>query len=320
MPSTVFEIFAAARLESEGVVRWRAPVPQAAKGVNVVAVTDALDTTDDALVDCPISTEALAELLEVRPELALDSKRPDVAALGERLSAFWLPDEVVIYIGLAGTSLARRIDQYYRTRLGARSPHAGGWFLKSLSVLPELWVHYSSCAEPEGCEDAMLAAFSAGVSEEAAASLHDRDRPIPFANLEWPKRRYKKHGIRGAKEARVKGRGHTRARRATVAQPHLPARSSAGEETRTQRVTESDIRAGRIRIPSGPTKRLLPKERGVVEVELRGERFRARWDPRYGPDRERSGVLGVSHARLARLLRPDEVLSASLAGGVVRLD
>src|SRR5690606_24847708 len=115
------------------------------------------------------------------------------------------------------------------------------------------------------------------------------------ANLEWPKRRIKKHGIRGAKDT-LTGAGQ-----ATMSEPSAPrvithptrARSAAALPAyRTQRVTEADIGKGQIRIP-GSTKRLFPLERGTIEVELRGERFTCRWDPKYGPDKERSGVLGV---------------------------
>lgn len=57
----------------------------------------------------------------------------------------------------------------------------------------------------------MLRAFCAGVSEETRASLHDPERPFPFANLEWPRGVYKRHGIKGAKASRrrdrVRGKG-----------------------------------------------------------------------------------------------------------------
>jgi hypothetical protein len=85
-------------------------------------------------------------------------------------------------------------------------------------------------------------------------------------------------------------------------------------------VTEADVRGGRIRIPRGPTKGLFPTERTDVELELRGERFSARWDPRYGPSQERSGVLGIGRERLARLVGTEEILRVSVAGGVLRLD
>lgn len=195
MTSTIQGIFGAAGLEPEGTVVWGQPVPQTAEGVYIISLSEQLNR-------CPLSVEALGELLDVRRELTLDGKRPDIAELGDRLAAFWLPDEAVLYIGLAGTSLQRRIGQYYRTPLGARSPHSGGWFLKTLSILPKLAVHYASCTDPRDCEDAMLASFSANVSRQTQGALYDPDRPIPFANREWPKGRVKQHGIRGARKPR----------------------------------------------------------------------------------------------------------------------
>jgi GIY-YIG catalytic domain len=87
----------------------------------------------------------------------------------------------------------------------------------------------------------------------------------------------------------------------------------------SQRVTLPDIRAGRIRFPR-PAKRYFPKERSVVRFALRGVQLEAPYDPRTGPDRERSAVLLVGKPNLEGLVRPHEVLSVSLAGGIVQLD
>lgn len=89
---------------------------------------------------------------------------------------------------------------------------------------------------------------------------------------------------------------------------------------RTQRVTQTDVAAGRIRLPR-ETKRLFPAARGAIQVVLRGERVDARYDPRVGPDRERSAVLQVGRDVLERLVRTGEVLSVSRGpGGIARLD
>lgn len=96
-----------------------------------------------------------------------------------------------------------------------------------------------------------------------------------------------------------------------------PRRAAAA---RTQRVTQADLAAGRIRLPR-ETKRFFPNERGTVEVVLRGERLAARYDPRTGPDRERSAVLTLEKQALARLVQPDERLDVARGpAGVVRLD
>jgi hypothetical protein len=92
--------------------------------------------------------------------------------------------------------------------------------------------------------------------------------------------------------------------------------------SRTQRVTAKDIQAGRIRIPStGNAKSLLPRERGRVEVVLRGQRLSSRYDPGFGPDKQRSGVLSIPRAVLSQAVTSDEVLTMVVdPSGVVALD
>jgi len=64
-------------------------------------------------------------------------RRPSADAFAARIASFWLPDEPIVYIGLA-TSLRSRVSGFYRTPIGARRPHAGGWLLKTLSILDRL--------------------------------------------------------------------------------------------------------------------------------------------------------------------------------------
>lgn len=201
MPSTVSTLFAAAGLTQAGVVRWGVPPTLDRPGAYVVARSE---VPDELVPERPaeLSSDSLAELLDLRPALLLDARRPTIADLGERLAQCWLPDEPVLYIGLASTSVRARVTAYYNTRLGARKPHAGGWFLKTLSDLDDLWVHVAASADPAGAEDAMLRSFCSAVSDTSRARLRDPERPFPFANLEWPPGVRKRHGIMGAKEPR----------------------------------------------------------------------------------------------------------------------
>ena len=56
-------------------------------------------------------------------------------------------------------------------------------------------------------------------------------------------------------------------------------------------------------------KRLFPRARSTVEVKIRGEQLSCRWDPRMGPDKERSGLLAVPKATLQRLVRANDRLT-----------
>lgn len=94
---------------------------------------------------------------------------------------------------------------------------------------------------------------------------------------------------------------------------------AADDAARSQPVTAKDLAAGRIRLPNA-AKRLFPPERTDVEVILRGTRVQCRYDPRTGPDRERSAVLLVGKALLSELVRPGEVLRLSRGlGGIPQL-
>jgi hypothetical protein len=198
MPSTIAQLLKAAGLQSQGFVPWGTSPDERGPGIYLVATTKVATSLPEVYTSAPISLAALEFLLNERPELRLDDERPTAEELGHRIERLWLPDEVILYIGLAGTSVRKRVEQYYRTPLGARRPHAGGWPLKLLSNLDDLYVHYASTEDAARAEFTMLKIFVDAVSAETRATLHDPDHPFPFANLEWPPGTRKRHGITGA--------------------------------------------------------------------------------------------------------------------------
>ena len=311
MPSTVEDLARAADVSWSGAVRWEQLVPLDAPGVYVISLDEDPGSLEGALEQAPISVERAQELLDARSELLLDGHRPSVAELADRLSSLWLPGEVVLYVGKASSSVRKRVSQYYRTSLGARSPHAGGWFLKTLENLVGTSVHYAATDNPELAEKAMLAAFVEEVSGEARTIHGDPQHPYPFANIDGPGGA-KRHGIR---KATAPKKAHAGTRPAVPEPepqaPVPPPRSEGADAYRTQRVTEPDIRSGRIRIP-GPSKHLFPEIKSEVKIVLRGTPMRVRWDPRLGPDKPRSGVLSIGKQMLASRVTPDEILGITM--------
>ncbi|MDP9342523.1 MAG: hypothetical protein M3Q23_10630 [Actinomycetota bacterium] len=161
--------------------------------------------------------------------MALEAFRTDLAAAAPHL---YEVQEALLPVGFDLSLVQlRTLDDYYATLLGARSPHSGGFFLKLLTNLDELHVHFAACEDPVFAEDAMLRGFCAGVSPETLAGLLDPAHPFPFANLEWPLGVRKAHGIRGARAPRARGS------RPAVEEPSLrpgteappPGRPSRGE-------------------------------------------------------------------------------------------
>jgi hypothetical protein len=319
VPSSVSQLLGAADLEPEGVVSWGEPVPESATGVYIVALTDDVADTTSARSNPSFDSARVEHLLAVRRELRLDGTPPSAAEVSERLEAFWLPDEVLLYVGLAGQPLRTRVSQYYRTPLGARRPHAGGWWLKTLSI-EQLWVHYAATSDYEAAESAMLRAFAEAVSPKSRAALHDRERVAPFANLRDGHDLIKRHGITGATGNVRKEADSERSQPGTRTQPRSQALlSPAGQRhaprhsastTMSQTITVADKAAGRIRFPR-TAKRFFPSDRTQVEVAVRGWLMSARWDPRTGPDRERSGVLSFGRGNLEGLVLSGGALAVS---------
>ena len=304
----------------------------------MVSLTDHPDSVEGSLCAAPISVAAVDKLLDSRPELTLGGQRPNREQLAARLGGFWFPDEVIVYIGLAGPrasrprqgEVARRVEEYYKTPLGARTPHAGGWPLKTLVSLSELYVHYAYCRDVEIAEDACIRHFVDHVSDATRERLYDQVRVMPLANLEFPKGNSKNHGMRGARSPRRSRSAQpatgTRRRQAAKSSPVLspPTTSAPSAVVRhhpSQKVTSKDIEVGQVRIPIGPSKTILPPVRTDITVILRGgELGLCRWDPRRGTDKERSGVIRVGRAAARELLQVGDVLAVSARGGAVRLD
>ena len=102
--------------------------------------------------------------------------------------------------------------------------------------------------------------------------------------------------------------------RPPIAQPHggVPMRAGQGK---TQPITAADKRAGQIRIPvTGTTKNLFPSDKTDIEVTFKGHDLSMGWDPRLGPDKERSGVIrfrGPDKDILRDSVRDEQVLSVT---------
>lgn len=190
-----------AGLEPEGAVQWGESVGSREAGVYLVSLSGDPGHAY-GLSEAPLSADAITALLEARRELCVDGHPATVESLRDRLASMWVPDQPVLYIGRA-TSLRSRINQYYATPLGARSPHAGGWPLKTLGRLDELWVHWAETPDFRTVESTLLAEFVGGVRGSFAARLIDPEAPLPFANLVGGDGRRQRHGISGARAPRV---------------------------------------------------------------------------------------------------------------------
>ena len=311
MSTSVAAAFRAYNLIPEGMVPWGTRPPVSESGIYVVSLTPSTAQVDSCLDSAPLNSTKFEEWLERCPDLTLDGTKPTIAQLMERVGRFWFSDEVILYVGLA-SDLSTRLRNYYKTPIGARRPHSGGYFLKFLSNLDSLYVHYARCADPEQAEHKAIGAFCAHVSPASRSLLHDPTHPLPFANLAWPPGTRKAHGLMGAREEEQFKRTSTKC------VPRASGILAPRGKGNTQPVTARDWLAGQIRIPVA-SKRMFPREAMVVAIDLRGEAADVSWNPRTSPGQSRSGVLGIGRERLQRLVREGETLSVTSGGERITL-
>ena len=196
MPTYVKQLFTDSGKEILGQVKWGQKVNCNYPGIYVVAITDSAEKIVCS-VDAPISVKIVQDWITYVPKLNLDGKRPRYEDLVNRLKEFWIPDETILYIGKAGTSLKDRVNQYYNTRLGDPKPHAGGLWIKTLKNLSDLNIFWTTSVgeKAKDVEERFIKNFIRNVSNESKQQLFDSEHPFPFANLEFPKGTRKRHGL-----------------------------------------------------------------------------------------------------------------------------
>lgn len=202
-PMTAPALLREVGLLPDGPVPWGRPVPARGSGVFVVELPGPLSTA-------PIELTRVGKWLEHVPTLTLDGARPSSRALAARLASFWLPTEVVLYVGATEASIGARVAAMQRTVLGDRRPHAGGHWLHLLTALPKTRVWWAETDAVEEYEDALLGAFAAAVSGGSAsaaggsaaggstASPIGAGEILPFANLRRPTGERRSSGLAGS--------------------------------------------------------------------------------------------------------------------------
>lgn len=195
MSLTVKGLFDSVGKEIMGQVKWNEKITCDLPGVYCVSISNN-ENVLKTIEKYPVSLNAIEKWINYVPAMRIDGNIPTVDTISKRLNKFWLPQETILYIGKAGTSLRNRVNQYYRTKLGNKSPHRGGHWLKTLDMLNELNIFWTISGEKdaEELEQELLSKFVESINYKN--ELYDPYHPFPFANLEHPKGNIKMHGMR----------------------------------------------------------------------------------------------------------------------------
>jgi transcription elongation factor GreA len=178
-------------LLADGPAVWGRPVPAQGPGVFVIELSAPTPTAH-------LELTRVGKWIERVQTLRLDGERPTSRALSARLASFWLPSQTVLYVGATTQSIGRRVASIDHTELGDRRPNSGAHWLKTLRSLDGVRVWWAPTAATEEYEDALLAAFAAGVPKADLAGVPDRTVVLPWANLRTATGERKATGLSGS--------------------------------------------------------------------------------------------------------------------------
>lgn len=201
MPTTINQLTSNFNLPEVNKVKWNERIPIEKEGVYIVSLSDNPDCNNGIIKEIPISETIIKKWIKKVNGFELDKiKTFDSKKIIERLSQFWLPDENIIYIGKApvrsnGKGIGNRVNEFYKTDYGKKRPHAGGHWIKSLTILKDTYVYYTTTLNSGEIEINLLNYFCENISDSTKKILRDKELTLPFGNLELKKGQIKKHGL-----------------------------------------------------------------------------------------------------------------------------
>lgn len=207
MPTTIQELFEKFNLTNYNKVALGTKFAEKEEGIYIVSTSADIQYKPETLSRPLFDDNIIQKWIEKLPVFTIDLRKPTLESLKQRLSEFWLADETILYIGKAptrsnGEGISNRVDEYYRTKIGDRSPNSGGQWIKTLKNLSSTFIHFARVEEPDKIEKAMLKHFMDNVSQRTLQYLRDKELPLPFANLCYTPRIEKKHGLSKQREPR----------------------------------------------------------------------------------------------------------------------
>ena len=195
MPVTVKDIFNKVGLQPSEAIKWRSTLPTDENGVYIISLSANASRNIGIQKTCEINDAVFEKWKMFSPELNVSGNLTKQIIKTE-LNKYWKPKENILYIGESSSKtngLSKRVSQFYIHQVGWKGPHTGGYWIKLLSKLEDLYVYHAVCKNPRDTEFKMLMYF---IEQSTGKSFYELDglgKHLPFANLKLDFQ--KKHNI-----------------------------------------------------------------------------------------------------------------------------
>ncbi|MBL4653647.1 MAG: hypothetical protein JKY53_12415 [Flavobacteriales bacterium] len=187
MAISVQELFDEFDLNMSGPVKWGEKLKANYSGVYVIALTNDPTSKDSHKLPFEINKSVFDRWIEVSENLEIGGEKvTSIKQVQKHLKQFWDEDENILYIGessSATSSVQKRVNQYYKHKVGNKGTHSGGYWLKLISQLSDVCVYHAEAINPRETEFKMIMKFVEKRAGKSFYEIENFSNYFPFANI-----------------------------------------------------------------------------------------------------------------------------------------
>jgi hypothetical protein len=185
MSVSVDLLFKEIGLEYSKPYRWNEKLDANINGVYVISTSNN-PFISESKIELNICEEAFNNWINEAPNLEIENKKViSVNQVSQYLLKFWDDRGNILYIGESSSKtnpIQKRVNQFYTHKIGKKGPHTGGYWIKLLSCIEDLYIYFAESSNPRETEFKMIMKYVEIKSGKNMFELENIVDYFPFAN------------------------------------------------------------------------------------------------------------------------------------------
>ncbi|WP_159798874.1 hypothetical protein [Flavobacterium sp. MK4S-17] len=186
MSISVDSLFKTVNLKYSKPYKWNEKLDANINGVYVISTSNDPLIHNQNKIELNICQQTFNSWLNDAPNLEIENEKVFcISQVKHYLMRFWDENENILYIGESTSKtnpIQKRINQFYIHKVGKKGPHTGGYWIKLLSCLDDLYIYFAESQNPRETEFKMILKY---VELKSGLNLFELDNIadyFPFAN------------------------------------------------------------------------------------------------------------------------------------------
>lgn len=186
MAITVDALFKEIGIKYSKPYKWNEELDANINGVYVISTSDNPTINNKNKFELSICSKAFENWLQEAPNLEIENEKVNnLNQVKNYLMKYWDENENILYIGESSSKtnpIQKRINQFYTHKVGKKGPHTGGYWIKLLSCIDDLFIYFAESSNPRETEFKMIMKYVELKSKKSLFETENLVDYFPFAN------------------------------------------------------------------------------------------------------------------------------------------